>query len=383
MDCKKCNKALPDNAIYCPYCGKKQATEPRRHKKRPNGSGTVYRMQGKRSRPWAAQKNGVWIGAYPTRAEAERALDRLSDTEINDAYNLTFSQIYEKWRAEHARTTGKSGMTGYTAAYNHCAELYGAKFRKLRTEDFQAVVAAMEGKGLSKSSCEKVVQLFGQMSKWAIREGISTTNYAQFVTINAKQKSTRQPFTAEEIAAIQRSGLPAAQIAMILLGTGCRPNELFSVTVDNCASAYFISGSKTEAGRNRVIPVSPIGLDAYTALLQQAREQGCKRLVDAYPGSRSAQNYAKRDFRKLMEEIGAEGMTPYNCRHTFTTLAVQSGVRPELLQKMVGHANYATTVGVYTHLGAEEVIAEAAKIAVTSKLQANQNSPKKRNAKSS
>lgn len=381
--CIKCKRELPEGAAYCPACGKKQQTAPRKTKKRVNGSGTVYKMAGKRTKPWAAQKNSVWIGSYKTREEAVRALERLTDQEITDDYNLTFAQIYDRWLPEHSRKIGKSGEANYKAAYQKCTTLYDRQFRKLRTEDFQGIINAMEADGASKSSCEKVLQLFGQLSKWAIREGIATTNYAQFVSILAKQKSTKQPFTDEQIKAIQASSLPAAQIALILIGTGCRPNELFSVTVDNCSPSYFVSGSKTEAGRNRVIPVSPIGMASYKDLLQAAKHMGAHHLIDAYAGNKNASNFAKRDFRDLMDEIGADGMTPYNCRHTYSTLAVRAGVRPELLQKILGHADYSTTVGIYTHLDIDDIVAAAQSIDVTSKLQANKKRRNKSNQKSS
>ena len=382
--CIKCKKDIPEESIYCMYCGKKQIAAPRKRRKRANGTGTVYKMGGKREKnPWAAQKSGEWIGSYPTREAATKALERLTDREITDEYNLTFSQIYERWQPEHSRKTGVSGMTGYAAAYRHCSSLYNQPFRKLRTEDFQAIITEQEAAGKSKSTCEKLVQLFGQLSKWAIREGIATTNYAQFVTVLAQQKSRKTPFTEEQIQAIQASELQAAQIVLILIGTGCRPNELFGVTVDNCAPDYFISGSKTEAGRNRVIPVCPIGQTAYTQLLQRAKEQGAKRLIDAYTGNKTATNFAKRDFRDLMSEIGAVDMTPYNCRHTFSTLAVRAGVKPELLQKIMGHADYSTTVGVYTHLDKDDIVAAAKGITVASKLQASQKSPKEKSQKSS
>ncbi len=73
-----------------------------------------------------------------------------------------------------------------------------------------------------------------------------------------------------------------------------------------------------------------------------------------------------------MSECKIEGMTPYNCRHTYTTLAVQSGVKPEILQKILGHADYSTTVGVYTHLGIADIIEESKKVAVTDRLQTQQ-----------
>lgn len=42
-----------------------------------------------------------------------------------------------------------------------------------------------------------------------------------------------------------------------------------------------------------------------------------------------------------------------------------SGLKPEILQKNLGHADYNTTVGVYAHLDKEEILAEASKLTVT------------------
>lgn len=376
MRCIKCNREIPEESVYCMFCGKKQVAEKKHCRKRANGQGTVFKKSGNRTKPWEAQKDGVSVGVFATRAEAQKALDRLTDTEVSDLYNLTFAQVYERWKPEHSRKIGHSGMANYEAAYKNCSSLYGQSFRKLRTGDFQAVVSEMERQGKAKSTCEKAVQLFGQLSKWAIREGAATTNYAPFVTVLAKQKRIRQPFTAEQIKAIETSTHPAAQIAMVLLATGCRPNELFSVPLENCHENYFISGSKTEAGRDRVIPVSAFGLASYQDLLERSREIGGPRLISAYNGNRSHVNFTKRDWRELMAELKIEGMTPYNCRHTYTTMAVQSGVRPELLQKILGHAEYSTTVDVYTHLDLNEIVAAGASVAVTDTLQTQENSQK-------
>lgn len=65
-----------------------------------------------------------------------------------------------------------------------------------------------------------------------------------------------------------------------------------------------------------------------------------------------------------MEECGISGMTPYNCRHTFTTMAVQSGVRPEILKKILGHADYSTTIDFYTHLDLNDILLEGKKVSV-------------------
>lgn len=381
MDCLKCKATLPEGALYCPLCGKKQAPETRKRRKRANGSGTIYKVPGNRLKPWAAKRNNIFIGSFKTYSAAQKALERITDVDVNDRYNLTFSQIYDRWRPVHARTVTKGQMVCYEAAYKSAEELHAQKFRVLRKSDFQGVILRLEQAGKSKSTCEKVMQLFGQLSKWAIDEGIVNQNHAKNVTISARQKSVKRPFSAEEIAAIQSSEKRAARIALILIATGARINELFKVPVTDCKEKYFIGGSKTAEGERRVIAVSPIGLDAYRELLQEARSKGCRHLIDAYSGNRDMSNFRKRDFKELMEQIGAEDATPYNCRHTFATLAVQNGVSPQILRRMMGHTDIKTTDKIYTHLDAEDILLEIGKIeipfAVVNKLSTSQNDTKK------
>lgn len=354
--CKKCSAPLPPGAIFCHKCGKKQVADKKKRRKRANGTGCISKLPGKRSKPWMARKNDVCIGTYATYSEAQKALERLTDEKITDKYNMTFRQIYEAWLPEHARKISASQKGCYEASYKNCQELHDRQFRALRKSDFQAVIIRLEEAGKSKSTCEKMRQLFGQLSKWAKDEGIVQSNHSENVTITATQKTTRQPFTDEQIKAIQASKLPAAKITLILLATGCRPNELFSATLGNCAEEYFVGGSKTDAGRNRVIAVSHVGIKAYKSLLNAARQSGGQRLIDGYSGSKSYPNFARYDFKALMEEIDAAGMTPYSCRHTFITTAVRSGVRPEILERMVGHANIATTDKHYTHLEKDDIL---------------------------
>lgn len=365
MDCIKCKATLPEGALYCPLCGKKQTPETRKHRKRANGSGTIYKASGNRAKPWIARRNSIYVGTFKTYAEAQKALERTTDADITDKYNLTFSQIYELWRPVHAREVSQSQMNCYTSAYKHAAILHGRKFRTLRKSDFQSVILAMEEANKSLSSCGKVLQLFGQLSKWAMDEGIVNQNHAKNVKTTAEQKSVKQAFTEEQIKAIQAAGSRAKQIALILIASGARTIELFNVPLVDCYDNYFIAGSKNRKGKEvkrRVIPVSDIGKDAYLELLQAAKAAGKTRLIDGYNGNRDSVNFQKRDFKELMNEIGASDMTPYNCRHTFSTMAVKAGITPQLLSRMMGHEDIKTADKHYTHLDAEDILKEATKI---------------------
>ncbi len=61
MKCKKCRGEIPDGSKFCMLCGARQEREKRKTLKRANGTGTVYKLQGRRKRPWAAAKNRTII----------------------------------------------------------------------------------------------------------------------------------------------------------------------------------------------------------------------------------------------------------------------------------------------------------------------------------
>lgn len=365
MDCIKCKATLPEGAIYCPLCGKKQTPEKRKRRKRANGSGTIYKLPGNRAKPWAAKKNNVFIGSFPTYAAAQKALERITDVDVTDKYNLTYAQIYERWKPVHAREVSKSQMSCYATAFNQSSQLHSRKFRTLRKSDFETVILSLEQEGKSKSSCEKVLQLFGQLSKWAVDEGIVNQNHSKNVKTTAEQKGEKHAFTDEQVKAIRGAKSRAKTVALVLIATGARTVEFFNVPLTDCYEDYFIAGSKTKKGRpvnRRVIAVSADGKDAYQELLREARASGGKRLIDGYKGNRNSVNFQKRDFKELMEEIGCPNMTPYNCRHTFSTRAVRAGVTPQLLSRMMGHSDIKTADQHYTHLDADDILKEITKI---------------------
>ena len=368
MDCIKCKATLPEGAIYCPLCGKKQTPEKKKRRKRANGSGTIYKLSGNRAKPWAVSRNGIYLGAFKTYTEAQKLLERTTDDNINDRYNLTFAQVYEQWRPVHARVVSAAQMNCYRTAYKQSAILHDRKFRTLRKSDFLSVILSLESSGKSQSTCEKAMQLFGQLCKWAMDEGIVNQNHAQHVKTAAQQKRKKRAFTEEEIFAIRGAKSRAKQIALILIATGARTIELFNVPLEDCYDSYFIAGSKAPKGQEairRAIAVSADGIEAYTALLHAARAAGGRRLIDGYMGNRNSVNFQKRDFTELMEEIGCTDMTPYSCRHTFSTRAVRAGVTPQMLSRMMGHKDIKTADKHYTHLDTEDILKEISKISAT------------------
>lgn len=221
----------------------------------------------------------------------------------------------------------------------------------------------------SHSTVSKYKQLITQMSNWAVREEICTTNFARFVRLPENIKKEKDIFTEEDIQKLEEDGSDAAKVMLMLLSTGMRIGELFNLPVANYREKYVIGGEKTDAGRNRVIPIRPEGRKYFAEMA--ARAEG-ELLISGYSGQKVIGNFRKRDYYPLLERLGIPKKTPHATRHTYTTRAVKEGLAPEMLQKILGHADYSTTANIYTHIDAETLVD-----AVTNALLTNAESGKK------
>lgn len=359
-NCVKCCAELPKDALFCHVCGKKQTTETRKRRKRANKSGSIVKLRGNRKNPWQARKDGIQIGMYKTYAEADKALARLVDVNVSDLFNMTFSQVYEAMLPE-LRNVTEDHKRNLKGRYNACKALHNEVYRTIRRSQFLSEIIRLEEEGKSKSTVQKTMQLFNHMESWAIGEGIIQANRTENLTTIAKQKSVKRPLTDQEIKKIQKSDHRAAPIALIILGSGCRSIKIFKVRTEDCHEDYFIAGSKTKAGERRTVMISEIGLAAYQNLRTEAIAKGCSRLIDAYEGNKERNNFAKRDLKPMLDELGIKGVTLHNCRHTMITKALESGVDQVALTQMVGHTDIETTK-IYTHMRPEHLRKEIQKI---------------------
>ena len=350
--CTRCKAELPDNAVFCPACGKKQiAQEKRKSLKRANGTGTVYKLQGRRRKPWVAAKNKVIIGYYERKTDALEALEKLSGKSLSERYNMSFADVFKEWKQEHYRNIAYKAISAYERAFVIFKPLHDRRFRDLRTADFQTVIDAYLD--LSYSTLSKHKQLITQMSKWAIREELITTNFATFVQLPKKPKQEKAIFSDEDIAKLERDGSEAAMIVLMLIYTGMRIGALFSLPLADYHGAYLIGGEKTDAGRNRIIPIRPEGRRYFAYFAKQATGD---LLLSGYTGHSNISSYRTSDYYPLLERLHIERKTPHSTRHTFASWAAKNGVKPEVLQKILGHSNYTTTADIYIHSNIEQLV---------------------------
>lgn len=371
MECIKCKKEIPAGSVFCCWCGKRQEAAPKKALKRANGTGTVYKLQGRRTRPWVAAKGKTIIGYFDKKTAALEALARLQGRSIDEIYNWTFKQVYEAWKDEHFRDIGVKGTESYERAYDVFEPLHDRKFRELRTADYQAIMDKYRDK--SHSLLSKFKQLATQMSQWGVRQELITTNFASFIKLPENVKKEKEIFSKEDIQKLEADGSQAAKLTLMMVYTGMRIGELFGLRTENVHETYVIGGEKTEAGRNRIIPIRSEGRKYFAEFKRRAKGD---LLISGYDGQKLIANFRNRDFYPLLERLGISKKTPHATRHTFASWAVANNIKPELLQKMLGHADYSTTANIYEHFDIDQLV-NAIDAPVTNALLTNQKSSKK------
>ncbi len=366
-NCIRCRREIPEGSLFCNFCGKKQGGEAapqKRKRRRPRGTGSVYKIGGTRARPWVAvDSTKTVLGCYATSGEAVLALDEHNASTVpRERRNYTLRDVYEAWRPNHFSRIGPSGQYSYTSAFQRAEPLHDRRMADLKTEDYQSVIDSATAAGLSRSLCEKQRQLFSQLCQYAMQQDIINKNYASFLVLPTPTAPKDRVLTTEEIGMIReklndrRLG-ETAKIAITLIYTGLRINELLLARVENVhlEERYMVGGEKTEAGRNRIIPLHREILPFIQGWVS-GRTEGW--LIATASGNHKTSDNVRKSFSSLMAACGIKGVTPHTCRHTAATYMVKAGIPPEALKQILGHRDFSTTVNIYTHTRAADLVAQ-------------------------
>ena len=132
-----------------------------------------------------------------------------------------------------------------------------------------------------------------------------------------------------------------------MIYTGMRYGEISTVLIKNVHldEKYLVGGIKTEAGKNRAIPIS----DKILPIVKAICEKGGEKLLDI------PEKKFYTQFSDALKYTGVSVHPPHSCRHTCATALAEEGVQPAIIQQILGHTDYQTTLG-YTHVDVAPLI---------------------------
>lgn len=350
--------------------------------KLPNGYGSVHKLPGNRRNPWRARKTAGWdtnfetgtcrqkyitIGYFPTQKEALQALADYNANPYDISSNtITFSEVYEKWSEIHFQTIVPSARRTWKSAYNYCKPLYDMRMKDIRVQHLEQTI---KDATVGDNTKGRMKSLFNLMYKYALKHEIVDKDYAALCDSIKKPKPeiVRIPFSDSEIQRLW-DNITFPFVDMILIGiySGFRPQELAILKIDDIdlEAETIIGGLKTDAGKNRTVPIHPLIADLVKTNYNQAVQMNGEYLFNDENGQQGTwltyDKYRGR-FKKIMKKLNMEHK-PHDTRHTFITKAKESGVNEYILKLIVGHEIQDITEKVYTHRTLEEMKKEIQKI---------------------
>lgn len=324
------------------------------------GSITLIDKKSKRRKPYRVQIHIGWtdegkpirktIGYAETRTKGRQMLAEYHDKPFDlDMSNVTFKFLYDKWYEYKKTKISEITLKKYIYYRKHYDSIEKKQFSDITRTDLQEIIDNMIDK--TSGYQDSVRNLYHQLYEYAKGNNIKVgADISKFVNIKKAEASTlHQPFTNDEIEILWNNRNSIIDIILINIYTGLRPGEFFKIS--EIKEDYFITGSKTEAGKNRVIPLNI----------------KIKKIFHNIIGSKILEEIKTEDklyhrIKNSLKNINLGYHSPYDCRHTFATLMSRANADEHCTKLIMGHKINDLTKRVYTHKLIEELIQEVSKI---------------------
>lgn len=328
--------------------------------KNPNGYGSVVKLSGNRRKPFWVRKTVGWnekghpkyetIGYYETREEGMIALAEYNKNPWDiDGSKITLEEHFKNWCEKKLPKLGKSSQSNLRSAYKYTKALWKMKYKDIKSFHMQDCI---DNCGKSYSTQAQIKSLFGHLDKFALEIDLINKAYSQLLTSDSVPDTDKEPFTAAEIKTLwEHKDEPWVDTALMLIYTGFRISELLDMKCENVnlEERTFTGGTKTKAGKGRIVPIHSKILPLVQKRYDEEHEylltfQNKQIIVATY------RNY----WNKLMKELGMNH-TPHECRHTFRSKLDSANANKRCIDLMMGHKSKEVGERIYTHKTLDEL----------------------------
>lgn len=318
-----------------------------------NGMGSVYSLctrknKRKLRKPWVVrvsinehgerQRQKI-IGYYATKAEALEVLMCYNkDPDYFKNSQISLDTVFQMYIKEHALKVSESRVKNIIYQYTNLEPIKNKPIQALTPLMLQDFMNSVEKSSATKLAVKSILK---GIFKHALKLQIIKEDYSSLVEVGKRENVIdRMVFSNKEIEFLwSKTDEMMAIHLLILIYTGMRINEYLGLKLKDYDLNEFTvrTGSKTEAGKNRLIPIHSKIRDL---LLQVLTEQENSITYGIF----------RRQFTKYLEgyeELGKH--TIHDTRHTFASMLSTAGANEVAITKIIGHTDIATTNKIYTH----------------------------------
>lgn len=394
--CPECSQTVSTKADACPHCGypfrqaRRRVT--RRRRSLPNGFGQITKIPGL-TNPYRAMvttghtDEGRPIAKllkprayFPTYNDAYAALAAYHASPYDPLTDPTLAELFDRWQEMRAKTSSATVATKQlTSVWRYCGSIANMRVREFRPRHLRVlldVAALPDGTKASPATLVRIKTLFNQLMDYAVEYELLPTNYARAFDLPeniaraVRDKKHHVPFSPDDLsilwANIDRTDL-IADLIVVTCYSGWRPGELIALRLDDLDldAHVFRGGLKTDAGRDRPVPIHPKICGIVRRHAELSRAAGLPNIFTDLDGDGRrvfTQRVLGLKYAATVKALGLPAHTPHDGRATFITLAKAADVDEYAIKYIVGHAIRDLTEGTYTTRDPAWLLAEISKI---------------------
>lgn len=277
------------------------------------------------------------LGVYNTKAEAEKVLAEYNESPYDLSNKVkTVKDLYDEWSVQYFSNIAPSAVRSVKSAWAYCEDIYNLPLQKLGRGLIEKIMKEGKRKVIRGSEIEykpasintqlRIKSMFNLMLDYAVSYRLIQTNWARSFDVKDMrkeadyQKKKKSSFSNEELELLWKN-LDYRFVDMVLIGiySGFRPSELCNIEVKNVdlENNTIVEGMKTEAGRDRVVPIHPLIKPLVEKRYNKAIELNSNWLFnDIYSPTSKHVTYDKfrHRFTEIMRYLGIQNKTGHCIR---------------------------------------------------------------------
>lgn len=224
-------------------------------------------------------------------------------------------------------------------------------------------ITSLSQTGLAKKSLSRKISALRRFYQFLFAEEIITYNPSENLDRPKSGKSLPKYLSEEEINQILKiahnlkgkNGLKIKALMELLYATGLRVSELVSLPVSAVARGQELIMVRGKGSKERVVPISNYAKSAVDNWLKARTNKKNDFSKWLFPSNSKSGHLTRNGFLKIIKKlalkagIDPERVSPHVIRHSFASHLVAHDADLRTVQKMLGHADIATTE-IYTHI---------------------------------